>query len=91
MSIKALIQDDLDLIYDELYDDKAIYKEKEISVFYAKDYEVQSNKERVITAKSKDVVGISNSDVITINNVVHKVISYYKEPEGLEVVIGLEK
>ena len=91
MSIKTLLQDDLDLIYDELYDDKATYKDKEISVFYAKDYEVQSSKERVITAKSKDVIGINNSDTVTIGTIDYRVISFYNEPDGLETTIGLEK
>ena len=91
MSINTLIQDDLDLIYGELYDDKAEFRGVEISVFYSKDYEVQSSKEKVITAKSKDVAGINNSDVITINKIPYKVISFYNDTEGRETTIGLEK
>ncbi len=90
MSNKTLIQDDLQLIYDELYDDKALFKGNEISVFYAKDFEVQSSKERVITVQSKDVLGITNSDIVTIGTVDHKVISFYNEPDGFETTIGLE-
>ena len=91
MSINTLIEDDLQLIYDELYDDKALYKGNSISLFFSNDYEIQSAKERVITVQSKDVVGLSNSDTITIDNVVHKVISFTPSNDGKETVIGLEK
>ena len=91
MSVKTLFQDDLDLIYSELYDDKALFRGTEISVFYAKDYEVQGSKEKVITAQSNSVSGISNSDTVTINSVDYKVISFLTDQDGLETTIGLEK
>jgi len=91
MSINTLIVDDLQLIYDELYDAKATFKGNEISVFFANDYEVQSSKEKVLRVQSKDVVGISNSDVITLDGADYKVITFIPDANGLETTVGLEK
>lgn len=91
MGLNTLIENDLQLIYDELYDVKALYKNVSLSVFFSDDYEVQSSKEKVITAQSKDVAEISNSDIFTIGGIDYKVITFNHSPDGLETTIGLEK
>jgi len=91
MGINTLMEDDLQLIYDELYDAKATFKGNEISVFFSPDYEIQSSKEKIITAQSKDVSGITNSDVLAIDGIDYKVITFNESADGRETTIGLEK
>jgi len=91
MSINTLIEEDLQLIYDELYDDKALFKGKSIGVFYANDYDISSVREKVVTVQTKDVIGISNSDIFTINSIDYKVITFSLTSDAKETIIGLEK
>ena len=86
----AQFQADLQSLYNDLYDAKATFKGAEISVIYDNTYEVQSIREKVLRVQANDVVGISNSDTITIGSDVYRVISYLPTNDGLEMIIGVE-
>ena len=86
----AQFQADLQSLYNDLYDVKATFKGSEISVIYDNTYEVQSIREKVLRVQANDVVGISNSDTISIGDDIYRVISFLPTADGLEMIIGVE-
>jgi len=90
MSINALFQEDLQSLYADLYDAKATFRGEEISVIYDSTYDVQSIREKVIRVQASKVVGISNSDTISIGDDIYRVISFLPTADGLEMIIGVE-
>ena len=90
MALKQMIANDINLLYSELYNAKATFKGAEISVIYDNTYEVQSIREKVLRVQANDVVGISNSDTVTIGSDIYRVISYLPTNDGLEMIIGVE-
>ena len=91
MGISTLIDNDLPMLYRELRDTTAVYNGTAIDVIYDTDYEISSVKEKIIRVQAKDVIGLSNSDTITIDGADYKVISFNEMTDGREIVIGLEK
>jgi len=90
MALKQMIENDINLLYSELYDAKAYFNGDEINVIYDNTYDVQSVREKVLRVQASDVVGISNSDTITIEDKVYRVISYLPTSDELEMIIGVE-
>jgi len=90
MALRQMIEDDINLLYSELYDTKATFNGAEINVIYDSTYEVQSVREKVLRVQASDVVGITNSDTITIGNDDYRVISYLPTSDNLEMIIGVE-
>ena len=91
MGLNTSIDNDLPYLYKELKDATAVYNGVDIDVIFDTDYEVSSIKEKVVRVQSKDVAGLSNGDVITMNGIDYKVITFQVSPDSRETTIGLEK
>jgi len=91
MRLSEVVAHDLPFLYGELRDSDAIFKGKTIPVMFEDNYEIVSDREKVIKAMATDVEGISNADTITIGDIEYKVITFSKTNDGLEYIIGLDR
>lgn len=93
MSFTITMQRDIEAVYaaKELSVD-ASYMGNSISVMFVNDMDVASLNQRIISALSSQVFGISPGDIMTIDGIDYEVVNHdYKDAYHLEMLIALER
>lgn len=93
MSFKEMMADDLDVFYNaDEFAVTATYKGVDISVIFLEDIEVSSSEQKVISAKTSDVAGLSSGDSIIVDGIDYEVSNFDdKDSSKLEQLIAINE
>jgi hypothetical protein len=91
MNLKQMMADDLDIFYDASEFATAVkFNNSDINVLELDDIEVSSSEQKVVSAKSDDVVGIKSGDSFVIGQDNYKVTNFdFKDSTKSEMLIAL--
>jgi len=93
MNLLQILENDLKALYNE--NDFAInanYKTATIQILFEDDDEIVNNKEKVISAISIDVSGLSIGDIFNIDSIDYEVFNFnFKDDTEQEMLIAIKK